>query len=89
MVMLVFLSRRRRGSHLTSTKRSAVEARVRRALAREGETLRISRGEATRREFGNYWTVDSASGLRLRWRCELEDLARELDVLRHDQAVDG
>ena len=61
----------------------AVEARVRRAVAREsGERLVKSRSAAVRQEFGDYYIADAHFGNPQRWHLDLESLATEFHVLR-------
>jgi hypothetical protein len=86
-MFMVFESRRRHGAYLTSTNRSAVEARLRRALLRDGQLLRKPRGAQERQELGDYFTVDANTGSRERWHCDLEALAREYHVLGADQVI--
>ena len=68
---------------------SVVEARVRPALARDGELLRKTRpGNAWAKvTFGDYYTVDQHTGNPQRWRCDLEQLARECAVLRPGEVM--
>jgi hypothetical protein len=70
---------------------SVVEARVRRALRREGEVLRKPRPGITwtRANFGDYFTVDPHTGNPQRWHLELHALARELCVLRPGEVLEG
>lgn len=65
-----------------------IEARVRRALASEGQVLRKPRSEHERREFGHYLVVDSHTGKPDRWHCDLSELAREYGVLRLGEAIE-
>lgn len=68
---------------------AAVEARVRRALAREGEVLRRTRpGTPEAAEFGAYWTADPHTGNRVRWHLCLETLAREVNALRAGEVIE-
>ena len=66
-----------------------VEARVRRVLARDGEVLRKTRpGNAWAKvTFGDYYTVDQHTGNPQRWHCDLEQLARECNVLRPGEVI--
>lgn len=66
---------------------SVIEARVRRAMARDGEILCRPRGERTRQELGNYFTVDAHTGTPQRWHLELEQLARECRVLQPGEVL--
>lgn len=69
----------------------AIEARVRRALARDGELLRKTRPGRTwtKATFGNYFTVDSRTGIPRRRHCELEQLARECDAVQPWESLAG
>lgn len=87
MEWIVIKSRRRVGCLNTSTKRSAVEARVRRALLRQGEVLRKARCAREREALGSYFTVDPHTGNPERWKCDLEELARECEVMRVGDAI--
>ncbi len=66
-----------------SATRRAVEARVRRKLAQEGEVLRKTRPGKTwaKHDCGDYYVVDVATNGVVAAHCDLEDLARELSVL--------
>jgi hypothetical protein len=67
---------------------SVIEARVRRAIARQGEILCRPRGERTRRDLGNYFTVDAHTGNPQRWHLELAELARECKVLQPGEVIE-
>jgi hypothetical protein len=65
-----------------SATRRAVEARVRRKLARDGESLhRCAQGSRWYSDLGDYYTADIATAFTCRTHLHLEDLARELGVL--------
>jgi hypothetical protein len=66
-----------------------VEARVRRALLRDGEVLRKTRPGNTwaKIDFGNYYTVDPHTRFPERRHCDLEQLARECRVLRQGEVI--
>jgi hypothetical protein len=66
-----------------------VEARVRRALLRDGEVLRKTRPGNTwaKIDFGDYYTVDPNTRFPERRHCDLEQLAREYQVLRPGEVV--
>ena len=70
---------------------SVIERRVRRALRRDGEVLRKTRPGTTwtRANFGDYYTVDPHTGNPQRWHCDLEQLARECNVLRLGEVIAG
>jgi hypothetical protein len=69
---------------------AAVESRVRRALRREGEVLRKTRPGNTwaKVDFGDYFTVDPHTGNPERRHVNLEQLARDLDVLHADEVIE-
>ncbi len=70
--------------------RSAVEGRVRRALAKQGEVLRVARpGSPEARQFGPYWTVDALTGSPLRWGVDLEQVALEERVMHEGDVIEG
>ncbi len=82
MVTITILSKRRRGSYLTSNKRQAVEARVRRKLSRQGEKLgKCPANSRWHSSLGDYYVMDAATRLLLRPHQHLDDLAVELNVL--------
>jgi hypothetical protein len=64
-----------------------IEARVRRAMASEGQVLRKPRSEQERREFGHYLVVDAHTGNLERWHCDLSELARECGALRAGDVI--
>jgi hypothetical protein len=68
-------------SHLVSVARTAVLARVRRALAGEGKRLAAVRGTAYFR------LIDTAAGRVESHRVELEQLARKMAVLHPWECV--
>jgi hypothetical protein len=69
---------------------SAVEARVRRAIARDsGDKLVKSRSAAARQGFGEYYTIDPHSGKPERWPLDIESLAAEFRVLRPWEAMES
>jgi len=76
---------------MKKVSRSAIEARVRRALAREGEVLRKTRPGTpwAKTDLGDYYTVDQHCGNPIRWDCDLEVLAREARVLRPGEVIEG
>ena len=61
---------------------AAIEARVRRVLARDGQVLRKPRGERERQQLGDYFTVSAYTGYPERGWLALDDLARECNALR-------
>lgn len=67
---------------MTAVTQSVIEARVRLALAREGEVLH--RDEA----FDDYITRDAEHHLVTRERCSLGQLARECGVLRPGEVIE-
>lgn len=68
---------------------AVIEARVRRALARDGEVLRKTRPGRTwaKVDFGDYYTVDPHTRFPERRHCDLEELAREYRVLRQGEVI--
>jgi uncharacterized C2H2 Zn-finger protein len=65
-----------------SATRRAVEARVRRKLARDGESLhRCARGTRWYSSLGDYYLTDDTTRFVARTHLHLDDLARELGVL--------
>lgn len=67
-----------------------VEARVRRAVARDsGERLMKSRSAAQRQEFGDYYIADAHFGSPQRRHLDLESLATEFGVLRPWEALES
>jgi hypothetical protein len=72
-----------------TVSRSAIEGRVRRAVARDGELLCKTRPGRTwtKANFGDYYTVDPHTGNPQRWHCDLEQLAREYGSLRPDEVI--
>ena len=66
--------------------RPAIEARVRRAVARDGELLCKTRPGQTW-TIGDYYTVDPHTGNPQRWHCDLEQLAREYGSLRPGEVI--
>lgn len=70
-----------------SVSQSVIEARVRRALGREGQVLRKPRGERERRELGDYFTLNAWTGFPERGWLTLNELARECGVLRPWESV--
>ena len=68
---------------------SVIERRVRRALRREGEVLRKTRPGNTwaKHDCGDYYVVDNATNGVVRSHCDLEQLARECNVLRPGEVI--
>ena len=66
-----------------------IEARVRRALLRDGEVLRKTRPGNTwaKADFGDYYTVNPYTRCPERRHCDLEQLAREYRVLRPGEVI--
>jgi hypothetical protein len=75
---------------MRTVSQSVIEARVRRALGREGEVLRKTRpGNGwMKADFGDYYTVDPHTGFPDRRHCELDELAREYAVLRPGEMIE-
>ena len=74
---------------MTAVSESVVEARIRRALRREGEVLVKTRpgNTAEKAEFGDYYTVNPHTGNPERWKCDLGELVRECGVLRAGEVL--
>ena len=64
--------------------RAVVEARVRRAVSRDGQVLRKTRPGTTwaKSDFGDYYTACSRTGNPVRRHFTLEQLARDEGVLQ-------
>ena len=71
---------------MQSLNAGAVEARVRRKLAQQDQTLKKSRSQRDLMELGTYFIVNSSNCLCAK-HCELEQLAKELEVIGADQSV--
>lgn len=65
----------------------AVIKRVNRALAHDDQQLRVTRGERLRMDVGDYHVIDWRRNLILNQHVDPEAMARELGVLRQDEAV--
>ena len=72
-----------------SSTTAAVEARVRKKLAADGQVLRRPRGQRERLELGDYFTADAHTGNPERRHCDLEQLAREYGVLYPHEVIAG
>ena len=72
-----------------SNSRRAVEARVRRKLAKEQQTLgRCAPGSRWHSDLGDYFVCDAATRFTVRTHLYLDDLAHELGVLKQGDTVD-
>jgi hypothetical protein len=73
-----------------SVSQSVIEARVRRALGRDGEVLRKTRPGQTwaKVDLGDYYTVDPYTRFPDRRHCDLAQLARECNVLRPGEVIE-
>jgi hypothetical protein len=68
---------------------AAVEARVRRALRREGRTLhRCPSTSRWHHDVGDHYVADAATRFILDKHVDLEDLARDLGALDAGQSID-
>lgn len=67
----------------------AIVARLRRALAKDGETLRKSRTPRTVSDLGDYFTVGRGNNTVVRRGIDVETLARELGVLDPFEEIVG
>jgi hypothetical protein len=74
-----------------SATRRAVEARVRRRLARDGELLRKTRPGNTWNviNLGDYYVVDVRSNFAVATHCDLDTLAPEIGVLAEGVEITG
>jgi len=74
---------------MQTVSQSVIEARVRRALRRDGEVLRKTRPGNTwaKVDFGDYYTVDPCTRFPERRHCDLEQLARECKVLQPGEVI--
>ncbi len=74
----------------TALTRKSVEARVRRALRHEGQVLRKTRPGTTwaKVDLGDYFTANHRTGNPDRRHLDLEDLARELQVLNPHESIE-
>jgi hypothetical protein len=74
---------------MVTVSERTVEARVRRALLRDGEVLRKTRPGNTwaKIDLGDYYTVDPHTRFPERRHCDLEQLAREYRVIRPGEAI--
>ncbi len=68
------------------TKRSLVQ-RVSRALTKEGEVLRKSRGMRMFLNVGEYYAIDRRYNVVTRKGIDLEELGRKLGVLKPHEAL--
>jgi len=62
------------------TTTTALESRVRRALAREDQRLVKPRSASVRQQLGEYFVVNALTYGVVSYRCDLEALAAELGV---------
>jgi hypothetical protein len=68
------------------TKRSLIQ-RINRALAKEGEVLRKTRGMQMFLSVGEYYATDCRYNVVTRSRIDLEELGRKLGVLKPDEVL--
>jgi hypothetical protein len=68
------------------TKRALVQ-RLSRALAKEGEGLRKSRGTQAHLDVGEYYAFDLSKNVITRKHFDLEELGRKLGVLEPFEAL--
>jgi len=61
---------------------NAIEKRIRRKLAQDGQVLRKARNERVRFDLGGYYVTDVRTGGADYTHVDLESLARELGVIR-------
>jgi hypothetical protein len=60
---------------------NAIIKRINRVLAKDDEQLRVTRGKRARSELGDYWIQDVNRNLVSASFCDLEKLARDLELL--------
>ena len=60
----------------------ALIARINRTLKKDDEMLKATRGERARSDLGDYYIIDVRGNLILHKDVDLEDLGRELGVLK-------
>jgi hypothetical protein len=71
-----------------SNSRRAVEARVRRRLARDGQALgKCPENSRWRSDLGDYFVTDAATRFTVRTHLCLDDLAREVGALRPTETI--
>ena len=68
--------------------RKALIQRINRRLAREGKALRSFRSRQDRMEYGEFYTVIAETSLFLGSHADLEELGRDLGVLREGEVLD-
>lgn len=73
---------------MQKVSQAAVEARVRRALARDGQFLRKPRNAVEQRELGHYILANARTGNAECWTSDLAYLARECGVLRSHEVIE-
>jgi len=66
----------------------ALIKRINRSLANDFEQLRVSRSESVARDVGRYFIVDLYRNAIISQRIDLEELGRELRVLRSNERVE-
>lgn len=69
--------------------RRALVQRINRALSKEGEVLKASRGERARQDLGDYYIVTLSGRAVLQKDIDIEKLARKLGTLKpFEQLID-
>ena len=72
---------------MTVLSENALRARINRKLAHEGERVVTPRyGSQSWLEYGPHFIVDDRNNLQA-WSCDLENLGRELGVLRPGETL--
>lgn len=66
---------------------NAVAKRISRALAKDGEVLRKTRGERARLDLGDYYVLNASRNYPTSTDVDLEALGRELGVLAEFETV--
>ena len=72
---------------MTITESAAV-SRIRRALAKQGQTLRTARSVRTVQDLGRHFVVDTNTNVVVDQQVDLTELGRELRVLTPSETVE-
>lgn len=70
-----------------SVSKKSIIARINRLLKENYEFLRTSRGSAGRTDLGEHFIVDMSRNIPLETHVDIEDLAKELNVLRPGEFI--
>ena len=72
---------------MSTVTSNALVKRINRKLAPEGELLRTTRGQRAIQDLGHHYILDIYTNGVLAWHCDLEELGRELGVLKAYEGV--